>query len=354
MQYFNETLKIFHSFPVAVSCGGKEGAVPKITAKLVAVRAGVSAAAVSRAFQPGAPLAAAKRAEILRIARDLGYAPPADRGLSRLRTRSVSLVAGDLTNPFYAGVLELLSHELHKSGRRLMLHAIPPGETVDVAMEQVLGYRPGAAIVTSARMSSELVRRCRERDLPVVLLNRVQPDSRMTAVTCDNHAGGRLVASRFIGDGRVRIGHMTGLPDTSTHIERTRGFLDRLAEAGMEPIVTVCGSFSYAGGLRAAARMLDGPIPPDAAFCENDVMALAMIDAARMRGLRIPEDLAVIGFDDISMAGWRSYRLTTVRQPIRRMIAEALTLIEQLREEGADSGGAIRVLPVELVARDTG
>jgi len=82
-------------------------------------------------------------------------------------------------------------------------------------------------------------------------------------------------------------------------------------------------------------------------------MALALIDAARARGIRVPEDLAVIGFDDIPMAGWQSYRLTTVRQPIRRMVAEALTLIEQLQTDGAGSG-AIRVLPVDLVARDTG
>ncbi|EEX12308.1 transcriptional regulator [Citreicella sp. SE45] len=327
--------------------------MPKVTAKLVAERAGVSVAAVSRAFQPGAPLAPEKRALVLRIAQELGYVPPAARSLSQLGTRSVSLVAGDLTNPFYSGVLELLSQELHKRGRRLTLHAVPPGETVDVAMEQVLGYRADAAIVTSAHMSSELVRRCREANLPVVLLNRVQPDSRMTAVTCDNHAGGRLIAARFLASGRQRIGHMTGVPDTSTHIERSRGFLDRLAEADRAPVVSACGGFSYAGAMEAAADMLDGGPRPDAVFCENDVMALALIDAARARGLRVPEDLAVIGFDDIPMAGWQSYRLTTVRQPIRRMVAEALTLIEQLQSDGAGCG-AIRVLPVDLVARDTG
>ncbi len=327
--------------------------MPKVTAKLVAVRAGVSVAAVSRAFQPGAPLSAQKRAEVLRVAREMGYVPPSGRSVDLLGTRSISLVAGDLTNPFYAGVLELLSHELHESGRRLMLHAVPPGETVDVVMQQVIGYRADAAIVTSARMSSALVRRCRDAALPVVLLNRVQPDSAMTAVTCDNHAGARLVASRFLDTGRRRIGHMTGVADTSTHIERARGFLGRLAEANRAPMASESGGFSYAHGLAAAQRMLDCAPRPDAVFCENDVMALALIDAARARGLRVPRDLAVIGFDDIPMAGWESYRLTTVRQPIRRMVSETLTLIDALRHD-SEGRGAIRVLPVELIERDTG
>ena len=327
--------------------------MPKVTAKLVAERAGVSVASVSRAFQPGAPLTAKKRGLILRIAAELGYVSPAGRNLNQLGTRTVSLVAGDITNPFYASALELLSHELHRTGRRLMLHAIPPGETVDVAIEQVLGYRSDAAIVTSARMSSDLFRRCREQNLPVILLNRVQPDSRMTAVTCDNHTGGRFIAARFLQAGRRRVGHMTGVPDTSTHIERARGFTDRLAEEGVYPEATVCGQFSYAGALDAAAELLKECPKLEAVFCENDVMALAMIDAARARGMHIPDDLAVIGFDDIPMASWQSYRLTTVRQPIRRMIAEVLALLDQIGTK-QEEGGAIRVLPVELIERDTG
>ena len=118
-------------------------------------------------------------------------------------------------------------------------------------------------------------------------------------------------------------------------------------------MVTDCGGFSYAEGLAAAHRMLDGRVRPDAVFCENDVMALALIDAAKARGLRVPQDLSVIGFDDIPMAGWESYRLTTVRQPIRRMVAETLALIDEQRR-GAVPGGAIRVLPVEMITRDTG
>lgn len=325
----------------------------KVTARQVAGRAGVSVAAVSRAFQPGSSLAPDKRALILQVARDLGYVSPAGRTLSQLGTRTISLVAGDLTNPFYAAVLELLSHRLHQDGKRLMLHAIPPGETVDVAMEQVLGYRADAAIVTSARMSSRLVRICREQHLPVVLLNRVQPDARMTAVTCDNHAGARMVAARFLAQGRRKIGHMTGLRDTSTHIERARGFREVLAEAGMAPVAEFCGRFTYADALLAAGAFLEDAPGLDAVFCENDVMALAMLDVARARGIRVPDDIAVIGFDDIPMAGWQSYRLTTVRQPIGRMVAETLGLIDQLRADGA-TGGAIRVLPVTLIERDTG
>lgn len=196
----------------------------RISARQVAEAAGVSRAAVSRAFQPDAPIAPATRAWILEVARRLGYRSPAARLLDRLATGSVSLIAGDLTNPFYGVAVELLAQGLYERGMRLVLHAIPPGESADIVMAQVLAYRADAAIVTSATMSSEIARACQRQGMPVVLLNRVQPDAAMTAVTCDNFGGARQVAQHLAASGRRRIAHMTGLADTSTHLERKRGF----------------------------------------------------------------------------------------------------------------------------------
>lgn len=325
----------------------------RVTAAEVAAAAGVSRAAVSRALRPGGMVAEETRSRILRAARELGYLSPSAQSIAAMTTGTVTLVAGDLENPFYPLAANTLSQAIHASGRRMILHAVPPGGDVDMVMSQVLDYRSDAAIVTSALMSSRIARECRRRKMPVVLFNRVQPDARMTAVTCDNYGGGRLVARRFVEAGRRRIALIGGRADTSTHLERARGFRDLLDEAGLAPVAAPSGEYSYARSFAAAAGLFAGGPRPDALFCLNDVMALAAIDAAREAGLRIPDDLAVIGFDDIPMAAWPSYRLTTVRQPVERMAADALDLIAaQLADPALE--GAIRIAPVTLSERASG
>lgn len=325
----------------------------KITAADVARAAGCSTAAVSRAFRPGAPIAEPLRARILTAAGALGYLTPSGQSLAAMTTGTITLVAGDLENPFYPMAANALSQAVQAGGRRLILHPVPPGGHVDMVLRQVLDYRSDAAIVTSALMSSRLARECRQRRMPVVLFNRVQLDARMTAVTCDNYGGGRLVAQRFLAAGRRRVAMIGGRPDTSTHLERARGFRDRLAEDGLAPLAAPSGGYDYATAFAVAAALLATPLRPEALFCLNDVMALAALDAAREAGMRVPDDLAVIGFDDIPMAAWPSYRLTTVRQPLDRMVADAMELIErQLADPAAE--GAIRIAPVALVERQSG
>lgn len=180
----------------------------------------------------------------------------------------------------------------------------------------------------------------------------VQPDLQMTAVTSDNYRGGQMVAEHLVARGHRRIGYVTGLRNTSTHLERARGFLDALERHGMRPSCTAAGNFSYGQAREAVLPLLQAVPRPDALFCENDIMALAAMDVARGAGLDVPGDLAIIGFDDIPLAGWEAYRLTTIRQPMRRMVAEALELIETIKA-GGGMNGTIRVLPVRLIERDS-
>lgn len=324
----------------------------KVTAQDVAERAGVSRAAVSRAFRSDRSLSDDKRARVLDAARALGYASPSAQAVASVTTGTVTLVAGDLENPFYPVAAAELSRALHAAGRRLVLHAVPPDQDVDAVLEQVLDYRSDAAIVTSAHMSSRIARACREAGMPVILFNRVQPDAAMTAVTCDNYAGGRLAAQHFAAMGRTRIAMIGGDASTSTHLERSRGFRDALADRGLNLSQTPSGAFRYDLAFAAARSLFAGARRPDAVFALNDIMALATLDAAREAGLSVPEDVAIIGFDDIPMADWPSYRLTTLRQPLRRMVAETLDLIDaQKADPGV--GGTIRILPVEMIRRDT-
>lgn len=324
----------------------------KVTARDVAAACNTSVAAVSRAFQKGSPIAADKREAILKAARDMGYVSPSGRSVAATTAGSITLVTGNLENPFYPLVATALSQAIHAQGRKMILHAAPPGDDVDSLLEQVLDLKSDAVIVTSTLMSSRFAKACRDHDMPVVLFNRVQPDLGMTAVTCDNYGGGRLAAKRFISAGRRRIAMIGGRPDTSTHLERARGFLDALREAGMTPGPVVPGSYLYGQAFEAMRGLLDGG-DADAVFCANDIMALAALDAARAAGAAVPGDVAIIGFDDIPMAAWPSYQLTTVRQPLNRMVADALDLIDRQRVDSSVSGG-IRIAPVRLIERLSG
>ncbi len=290
----------------------------KITARDVATKAGTSTSAVSRAFRPGSSIAEHLRSRILQVADEIGYQTPSGSAVSQLSTGTISLVAGDLTNPFYPTVLEELSQALVGSGRRLILHVVPGGKDVDSVMQQVLDYKADAAIITSATLSSTLAKTCRQKRLPVVLFNRTQPDIGVSAVCCDNYNGGRQIGQRLVAAGRRRITFVSGISDTSTNVERWRGFSAALEEANVTIEARVDGRFEYAAAFEASTRLLERSTAPDAVFCANDIMALAAIDAAKKVGARsllCPKRLG-LGFRTTSLSSvsmisrWRAGSLT--------------------------------------------
>ncbi|SEL36690.1 DNA-binding transcriptional regulator, LacI/PurR family [Roseovarius nanhaiticus] len=321
----------------------------KVTAKTIAYRTGYSVSAVSRAFRPGASIASDTRATILAVAKELGYSGPTARFSDGFAHPTVALVVGDILNPFYPATIEVMSQILFERGIRMIFHTIPEGKLVDDVLEQVLDYRVDGAIVASAVMSSRLGRACKAARMPVVHYNRIQADRHSNAVCCDNYAGARDVAALFINGGRQRVSFLGGRIDTSTHLERARGLSDALRDAAQDVFATEVGGFQYEAAFGAAERLFQIRPRIDALFCCNDLMALAALDAARRMGVGVPEDVAVVGFDDIPMASWESYRLTTVRQPVRRMLHQAVGMIF----DPDSAHGGIRILPGEMRLRAT-
>lgn len=315
--------------------------------------ADTSVSAVSRAFAPDSPLSKDKRARILEAARTLNYVPPSAQIAARQSAGTIALVVGDMANPFYPALLETLSQELFARQRRLLLHVAPSGRDVDAVMQQVLEYKADAAIIAAATFSSTIARACAQQNLPVVLFNRIQPGANVSAVGCDNYAGGRIIGQRIVNSGRRPVAFVGGLANTSTHIERLRGFSEVLDQAGVELRHSVNGGYSYDKAFAVIAELLRTKDRPESIFCANDVMALAAIDAAKAYGLQVPDDVAVIGFDDIPMAAWQSYQLTTVRQPVDQMVRTALDLIDQIIDDPAVSG-AVRLEAGTLIERASG
>lgn len=298
----------------------------------VAALAGVSQSAVSRAFTPGSSIAEETRNKVLEAAKKLNYVPNSiASSLTTHRSNIVAVILGNLGNPFYVHVLERFSQELQKKNRQILTFTLGDGLATDHAIMKVLQYQVDAVVVTSAQLSTRTISLCHDRGIPVVLFNRYIPNSGAFGVRCDNAAGGRLLAEAFVRAGAKSFMMITGDPNGTTSQDRVRGFVERLLEAGVRrgDILEYEGESNYEGAQRAVHRLMaEGRKVPDAIFGINDIMAMGAIDALKLTyGLRVPEDVMVAGFDDIPEAARLPYRLTTVRQPIRRMVAATIDLL---------------------------
>jgi DNA-binding LacI/PurR family transcriptional regulator len=170
---------------------------------------------------------------------------------------------------------------------------------------------------------------CAAQRIPVVLFNRYVPTLKVTAICCDNVAGGRVVAEYLHGTAHVRPAYVGGENDATTNLDRARGFTGRLQELGVTLHAHEAGgAFSYTAGYSAADRLVRQSVRPDSIFFASDVMAVGGVDAIRAANLRVPDDISVIGFDDVPMASWPSYELTTVRQPITQMVDETAKILD--------------------------
>ena len=301
----------------------------RYTAADVARAAGVSISAVSRAFTPNASIAQGTKARILRAASRLGYRPnPLARGLITRRSGMVAFLMTEVTNPFYPTVLETFARALYERGKQVMLFTPAEDEPLEALLPRAISYGVEGVVITSATLSSAMHAACAEAQVPVVLFNRSLDRGDISAVCCDNEAGGRAIARFFAERGRRRPAFIAGLAGASTSLLRERGFAEGLRQAALPCPIRVEGQFTFDGGLRAAADLLALDQPPDAVFVANDIMALGVLDGLRrVGGVGVPEDIWVVGFDDIAAAAWPSFDLTTFRQPINRMIAETLRIL---------------------------
>jgi DNA-binding LacI/PurR family transcriptional regulator len=326
------------------------------TATDVARAAGVSTATVSRAMQRDGVVSQETRERVLEIAASLRYRPNnIARGLARRQNSLIGVVVGDITNPFYPEVIERLTKRLTNAGLHTMLVNMVDGIDIEETLAPLLEYQVKAAVFVAAPYTSDACDICRSHHIPSFLLNRSVRRNDITSVTCDNLAGGRLVAELLINAGHQKLAYISGRPDTSTNRDRAKGFSDVLRESGHGPcIIEPGGTYSYEGGYNAALRLIRAQHEVDAVFCANDIIALGALDALRHAlGMKVPNDISVIGFDDIAAASWPAYDLTTVRQPLERMIDVLVSAI--LRGDGGESEkkSGLVAIPGELVARSS-
>ena len=306
----------------------------------VARKAGVSQSAVSRAFTPGASVSESMRARVLKAAAELGYRPNAlARSLITGRSRIIGLVVSYLDNGYYPVALEKLSKALQERGYRILIFMAPQSaDNVDDVLSEILDYQVDGLVLASVAMSSDLVARCAAAGVPVLLFNRRQDDQRFSAVTTDNRGGGRKLAEFLIAGRHERIAYIAGWEGASTQRDREAGFREGLADAGAKLFERAVGDYRFEGAQAATRRMFTGKprsARPDAVFVANDHMAIAAMDVLRYElGLRVPEEVSVVSFDDVPQAAWPSYGLTTVRQSAARMVQATVEALMARIEAG--------------------
>ena len=327
-----------------------------VTSRDIARKLQISQSTVSRALRGDPRVAPETTARVLEAARAMNYTPNlAARSLITRKTGTVGVVVADITNPFYPELLDVLHNELALAGYRTIL----VNERTDASVEQhvgdlVQGVAVDGLVYVSATLGSPLPGRS-GRDIPAVLVNRYVDDAGIDQVVADNRRGGALVAEALLALGHRRIAIVTGPENTTTSRDREQGFREHLAAAGapLDEALRRVGQFSHASGYQWCLDLLAAEPRPTALFAANDVIAFGALDAARRVGITVPTELSIVGFDDIDMAGWEGFSLTTVRQPLAEMGRAAARLLLDRIEGEADLPPRSRVFPVGLVRRDT-
>ena len=330
----------------------------RVTSVMVAEVAGVSQAAVSRVFTPGASVSTKTAEKVRRAANELGYRPNSlARAMVSGKSRIIGLVVAYLDNHFYPDAVEKLSNAFQKRGYHVLVFmASNNADKIDSVMQEILDYQVDGIILASVALSSEITRRCKENGVPVVLFNRSQDDPNISSVTSDNYTGGAEVAKLLLKDCHEKIAYLAGWEGASTQRDREAGFVDVLHEAGKSLVSRSVGNFRTEQTRDAALALfnLEASKRPDAIFVANDHMALTTMDVIRFSlNLSIPEDVAVVGFDDVPPAAWPAYNLTTVRQRANKMVECTVDIILE-KIDWSDRGKSTQIkIPSPIVVRGT-
>ena len=322
-----------------------------VTSHDVARLAGVSQATVSRALRDDARVTASTRARVRQAAATLGYVPSElGRGLSTRTTRRVALVV-ELHNTLYHQLMAPIHDELAGRGYRMSLLA----ERDDVSViDRLLDRSVDGAILMTTRVGDSLPDELSRRGLPFVFLNRLGSLADAPSVSADNLAGAEAAGTLVLDSGHRDIGVILGPADTSTSRDREAGFRRAFELAGVpwSSAQIVRGEFDHESGRVGVRELVEGGAPPTAVLCANDHIAIGALSEAAAVGRRVPDELAVVGFDDIDMASWPAFRLTTVHNPLLEMAARAAAMLLDAIETPDTTVDHV-VFPTSLVLRAT-
>ncbi|CAN7628900.1 LacI family DNA-binding transcriptional regulator [Neorhizobium tomejilense] len=321
-----------------------------VTAEEVAKRAGVSRSAVSRTFTEGGSVSPAVKRKVLKAARELGYrVNRLAQGLNNDRSNLIGVVGANIASPFIAKQLDLLSIALLRKGMQcLLLNATDARKDIAPLIELLFEFRARAIVVLSGEPPSTIIDQCTANGVRLVLVNQVLERTDTSLVLTDDSRGADLAAQRLLQAKCTKVALVTSGSTTPAQVRRATAFSQRMKASGVEVVPWSEGPTSYDSGYRAGCELLEDR-SINGAFCVTDLLALGFLDAARKEaGRKVPEDLSVVGFDDIPQAAWKSYELTTVAQSFSALTESVVAALES-----DDQETRLQVVPVSMVERKT-
>jgi len=320
------------------------------TVKEIAAAANVSVATVSRALQRPEVVSETTRLHIQEVVRRLGYTPNAlARNLRTARTRLIIALLPDIANPFFSEVIRGIEQVAHESGYSVLLGETQSSLVREQAYADMVAARQADGIITMSHRVPSIPMQGR---LPVVNACEYVKDAQISSVYVDNVAAARVAVDYLLMLGHREIAFIAGPPASPICVDREQGYRLALqrAEIAHKPALTVAGDFSIEAGERAIELLLSQGHSFSAVFCSNDEMAIGAMRALSASGLRVPDDVSVVGFDDIRFARYTTPALTTVAQPKNALGREAMSMLIELLGD-AEAPPRKRILSAELIVR---
>lgn len=325
-----------------------------VTLKDVALRAGVSRSAVSRAFTDGASVSESMRRKVEKAAAELGYTPNAlASSLTTGRTRLIGLVSNNFHNPIFLEVFDLFTRGLQERGLRPLLVNLSDETDPANSVRMLRQYSVDGVVVASSTLTPAFSQAFRDAKMPVVhSFGRHTSSPQVHVVGIDNVECGRIAARELIARGYKNVAFLGGPELATSTQDRYQGFVSELA---MHPEITCSHSFaddySFNAGRTEMSRLLHKP-SAEAYFCGDDVLSIGALSAASEAGLVVPDDVGILGLNDMEMAGWENIALTTIRQPIGQIISSSIELIVAMLDD-PDKFPEARLFPSSVVERAT-
>jgi DNA-binding LacI/PurR family transcriptional regulator len=319
----------------------------------VASCAGVSRALVSLALRGSTRVSAESRRRVRAAAADLGYRPNVmARNLASRRSRTIGLLLNDLHNPWFAEVSEGTEHVAAENGYRVLISSgRGRRKSEEDALESFLELRADGIVLAGPRVGASSVEKA-ARELPIVVVGRTMRTPRVDTVVNDDRLGANLVVRHLVELGHRAIAHIDGGGGAGAR-PRRRGYEESMRALGLAAEIRVLhGDFTDVAGVEAAQRLLDSGDMPTAVFAGNDLSAAGVLDRLEDAGLRIPEDVSLVGYDNTFLAALHHMSLTTVDQPREAMGRLAMTALLE-RIEGGRAEPVRHVVPPSLVVRRT-
>lgn len=331
----------------------------RVTMKDIAQELGVTVTTVSRALNDKPDISPETKGLVLQTARRMGYVQSAlGRDLASGYMKAIGCVVTTIADPYLERVLEGIENSAQEAGYAVIIatsQADPDREATIIDM--LLGYRVAGIVSTSSWITQSHLSKLTDLNVPIVLVNSEEPSPQTTSIRIDDSQVAKLATEHLIKLGHRRIAHIT-VPDRSVSSRaRLAGYERSLEGHGIayDPALVIETDESEHGGAEALQRLLQvepRPEPqPSAVFCYNDQMAIGALAASHRVGLRVPEDISVVGVDDIAVSAWLEPSLTTVRQPLRRMGHMAMEMMLNLLDDRSKVKDVM--IPGELVVRES-